>query len=753
MRFAVVLPWWGYALAFGLALVLGWLAYARVPATLTRQARVGFSALRTSTLLLLMLILLRPVVMVPPAAAKNSRLPILVDVSRSMRLIDPSTPLGTGASGLSRLERAQAIVRDLQSQLGKEYRLEVLTFGEALTAATDVDRLAATARRSDLSGAIADLSERYRNDRLAGVIVLSDGGDTAPQEAGEGRAIGAPVMTVGIGNPGVPRDREIVNLTAGEPLLPGASIDVSVSATSTGFGAEPVEMRVSANGRPIEVRRIVPSAEGAPVHAVFTVSPDPDVPTVYTVQIPEAAGEVASENNTRSVLVQPQSGRRRLLVIEGAPGFEHTFLKRALSDDPGLEVDAVVRKGQNDDGRDTFYVQADPSRMAALSSGYPFKRSELFAYDGVIFGNIEADFFTREQLELTNSFIAERGGGLLVLGARSFDRQGLAGTALEQAVPIDLTSRGGVLALASAPAEVMPGGPTAPFTPLLTNDGATHPATRLAVTTEENRKKWSSLPSLASVAQVGGSRSGAQILAVTMSAGGTPQSLIATQRYGQGRSVAFAGEASWRWRMLLPATDTSYETIWRQLARWMTAGAQGPVVISPMSPAVPGGTDRISVIVRDEEFRPVSNAEVAIEMTAPTGQKRQLPAALSAPQDGRFAVATRFDQPGVYKIDAIATRDGVRIGRASRAVLVGGVDLEMTQPRLNEAVLRRLAAESSGRYVRADQAGQLPSLLHESRADAGTPEMRDLWHNGWSLLAIVGLLAVEWVARRRVGLA
>ena len=29
--FAVALPWWGYALAFGAALVLGWLAYARVP--------------------------------------------------------------------------------------------------------------------------------------------------------------------------------------------------------------------------------------------------------------------------------------------------------------------------------------------------------------------------------------------------------------------------------------------------------------------------------------------------------------------------------------------------------------------------------------------------------------------------------------------------------------------------------------------------------------------------------------------------
>jgi hypothetical protein len=31
--------------------------------------------------------------------------------------------------------------------------------------------------------------------------------------------------------------------------------------------------------------------------------------------------------------------------------------------------------------------------------------------------------------------------------------------------------------------------------------------------------------------------------------------------------------------------------------------------------------------------------------------------------------------------------------------------------------------------------------------------MRDLWHNGFSLLAIVLLLAAEWLLRRRVGLA
>src|SRR5688572_29300525 len=165
MRFAVVLPWWGYVATFAAALVLGWLAYARVPVKLTAGRRLGLSALRALTLILLIVILLRPIVMVPPAAANNSLLPILVDVSRSMRLKDDDGP--------ARIERAQAMVKDLQAQLGKEYRLEILTFGETLAAATDVDRLSATARRSDLSGAIADLADRHQQDRLAGVIVLS----------------------------------------------------------------------------------------------------------------------------------------------------------------------------------------------------------------------------------------------------------------------------------------------------------------------------------------------------------------------------------------------------------------------------------------------------------------------------------------------------------------------------------------------------------------------------------------------------
>ena len=85
-------------------------------------------------------------------------------------------------------------------------------------------------------------------------------------------------------------------------------------------------------------------------------------------------------------------------------------------------------------------------------------------------------------------------------------------------------------------------------------------------------------------------------------------------------------------------------------------------------------------------------------------------------------------------------------------MLVGGADAEMADPRLNEPVLQRVAAASGGRMVSPDQIEALAQTLQASVPAAVLSVRRDLWHNGWSLLAIVTLLASEWVVRRRLGL-
>jgi uncharacterized membrane protein len=736
VSFANPLPWWAIVLTVIAAAAVAWLAYNR--RTLAPSRRATLAAIRCITLLALVLFLLRPVVTDTDSNARGAVAAILVDTSRSMSVED-------AAGGVRRIDRARQIVGDrLLPLLSDQFHVEVLAFGDGVRPMRP-DELSATARRSDVSGALAAVRERYRGRPIAGIILLSDGGDTSG--AAEKTTAGGPrvyAVPVGAIQPG--KDREILSVTAADAILDDSRVDLAVSAVSHGLGSTPIELRLLENGRPVDVRRVTPATDGSPVRAVFQVSPGRAGPTVYSVATPVSAGELVPENNVRSTLVQPPSRPRRVLILEGAPGFEHSFLKRALASDTGLEIDSVVRKGRNEQGVDTFYVQAARSRSDSLAHGFPSSREALFAYDTLVLGNVEGHQLTREAIDATRAFVSERGGGLLVLGARSFVRQGLAGTALEDVLPLDLRERGGDVVPASSATGVN--------RVALTSAGEAHPMMQLAPALEDTRKRWASIPALAGVATLGGPRPGASVLAVTSGSGGAPRALVAVQRFGEGRSMLFAGEASWRWRMLLPAADRSYDIFWKQAVRWLALPATDPIQLTMAHGAMPGDALALRVAVRTAAFLPLENATVDLRVTAPDGRVETLRGAPAAGREpgGRYEASFQPASAGVFRVVADVRQGATQLGTATGSVLVGGADLEMTDPRVNRAVLDRLATASGGRVL---DEGQLSSLLTELKAaGSGTAPLvrRDLWHTGWSFATILVLLGTEWVLRRRWGL-
>jgi uncharacterized membrane protein len=737
VSFAHPLPWWALALVVISAGLVAWLAYSR--RTLPPRRRGVLVALRFVTLLALVVFVLRPVASGTDAGARDAVVAILVDTSRSMSIED-------AAGGDRRIERARRIVVDrLLPAIGSQFHVEVLGFGDGV-APVAPDALSATARHSDVAGALAGVRERYRGRAVAGVILLSDGGDTSG--AGERVAEdGPPVYAIGVGSPVAGKDREILGVTAADTILDDSRVDLAVSAVSHGLSNAPIELRLLENGRPIDVRRVTPAAEGAPVREVFQVSPGRGAPTVYTVETPAAAGELVPENNARRVLVQPPSRARRVLLVEGAPGFDHSFLKRAWATDSGLEIDSVVRKGRNEQGADTFYIQAAESRSASLADGYPATREALFRYDALVLANVESHQFSRPQLEATRSFVGERGGGLLVLGARSFLRQGLAGTTLEDALPLELSERGG--------GDVLPAASAAGVNRVsLTAAGEAHPVMQLAAGADDTRKRWEGVPALAAIAPVGGPRPGASVLAVTSGPGGTPRALVAVQRFGEGRSLVFTGEASWRWRMLLPATDRSYDTFWKQALRWLALPAPDPIQLSLPTGAAPGDTLPLRVMVRNAAFEPLSNVTVDLRVISPDGRVESLRAAPDAGRgkEGHHVANMRPEQAGVFKVSAEVRQGATVLGTAGAAVLVGGADIEMADPRLNQAFFERLATASGGRVLSEDQLTGLPGILKAAAPGAELAVRRDLWHTGWSFAAILTLLGAEWILRRTWGL-
>lgn len=735
MTFANPLPWWALGLIVVAAAVVAWQAYRFL--TVPPAIRVALSAVRFVTLMVLVLILMRPVARITDADASSTIVPVLVDVSRSMGIED------TG--GERRMEYARRLLADrLLPALDSTFSVELLSFGESLQPA-DVNAISAVARQSNLESALAALAARYRGRPIAGVVLLSDGGDTMSSETASA-GYPAPVFPIGIGSTSIERDREILSVTAADPVLDDSRVNLAVSAVSHGRGTEPFDLRLLENGRSIDVRRVTPAADGSPAHAVFQVTPPPDAAVVYTVEIPSAADEPVPENNTRSVLVQPPSRPRRILLVEGAPGYEHSFMKRALGGDKGLEVDSVVRNGRNDQGRDTFYIQAAQARSASLRTGYPSRPDDLFRYDAVVLANVSGHQLSRSQLESTRAFVASRGGGLLVLGAQSFVRQGLLDTPVEEALPLDLSDRsGGVLPISRG------GGLNRAA---LTPDGEHHPIMQIGAGSDETRKRWEGMPALASVSPLGGPRAGATVLAVTSGPGGATRALVAVQRFGEGRSMVFTGEAAWRWRMMLPAGDRSYETFWRQAVRWLALPAQDPLSLSLPPAAMPGESLAVRVAVRDASFEPQRDASVAVRVTAPGGRLEELHAVLdpSRASAGEYVAQFRPAEAGVHRVIAEVRREDGELSTASASMLVGGADPEMTDPRLNLQVLERLAAASGGEVVQAGDVGALKDRLLEHASATTLSVRRDLWHNGGWLAAIVALLCAEWVLRRRWGL-
>ena len=158
MHFASPIPWW---LTVAAAAAIAWLAYFLLPpasAAAVAARRWTLTALRALAMAALVFFLCRPIVMRPPEGHSGVVVPILVDVSRSMRVPD--------VDGRPRIDRAVAALdRDLLPALGDGFTPELLRFRRIDGAGALACRCDRNARQSDLTGALAAVRERYRGQR------------------------------------------------------------------------------------------------------------------------------------------------------------------------------------------------------------------------------------------------------------------------------------------------------------------------------------------------------------------------------------------------------------------------------------------------------------------------------------------------------------------------------------------------------------------------------------------------------------
>lgn len=704
--------------------------------------RLVLGALRAAAILLLIGCLMRPVLLLSRAVPQRNVLGVLLDDSRSMRLAD--------VAGTSRLEAVRAAFGDsaaLVRRLGDRFVLRFFRFGADAGAVTGAGALRGTGTRTDLSAALQAAQDELAGVPLAGLVLVSDGADnagtdlTAPLLALRARRV--PVYTVGVGQERFEKDAGIERVALPASALTGAGVLSEVAIRVRGMAGQQLDLVAEDDGRVVAQRPVPISGKEDVARVELRLPPLSPGFHPLTFKVRPVAGEIVTENNEYRGVLRIRPGPEKILYVEGEPRPEMGFLRRAVAGDSALQLVAMLRSAKGK------FLRLGVDDSLELATGFPTRREELFRYRAIVLGSLEASFFTGDQLRMLADFVSRRGGGLIVLGGRSaLAEGGYAETPLAEVLPVTLRRR--------LDSDTEP--PAVELSPRLTPAGKLHPALQLG-TTEDAAARWDSMPPLTAVNRLGPVKPGAMVLLAGRSdPGGATQPILVVQRFGRGTAALLGVQDTWLWRMhpSIPVEDRTHATFWRQLLRWSLDGVPERLEVAA-TPARAGPGEPVVVRARlsDEAYLDANDGAVLARVQSPGGQTVEVPLAWTLRGDGVYEGRFVAQERGLYRIEAEARRgaDTTLTRSAPAALLVDDYGADVEQPELRAPLLRRIAAETGGRYYPIGQAARLADDAAYTESGVTVRESRDLWDMPAVFLALVGLLGTEWAYRRRRGLA
>jgi hypothetical protein len=463
------------------------------------------------------------------------------------------------------------------------------------------------------------------------------------------------------------------------------------------------------------------------------------------VAVDPQEGETLLTNNSQFAFVDVREGGGRILYLEGQPRPEQTFIRRSLRRFPDLDM--------------TYrWISEDTSRDWPIDLGDLLKPGRFDIY---VIGDLPAAALGNAQLEKIAAAV-DGGGGLLVLGGLSaFDSGGYASTPLSRVLPIRMDEGGG----SARPGESGSNQIVGDVSPRVSRP---HPITTLNLDDDSlagQQSAWDELPPLAGVNRLAGPRVAPGVNVLLESADGSP--LMVIGEYGRGRVVAFAGDSTWRWWR--SGKDAAHRRFWRQTVLWLLDRGDESDLGLTLELAQRRFESGDKVTWRASRTGP-DDAEIAFQIVTADGTASDVVAdtrtstgdagAGGQPDDAvsTFEGTIPTLPAGLYRLRATIPGNDSAVEKSFQVL---DNDRELARPFADLTYLAQLSAQTSvsgGASYSPSQVDELIRRITELRRTSSSPVIKkyrlgDHAGSAWPMfLAVVGLLSVEWVLRRRWGL-
>lgn len=737
---------------FIVLIIIGvWFTYFKTTRQLSMGWKSFFVGVRSCVLIILLFCLLRPVINTLQVSSQETYLGVLIDDSQSMSIEDVE-------GNITRRAAVEEVLFDggLLDELSNSFQVRSFRFDKETQRIAGIDNLSEEGTASSIGQALSYVNDQLNGLPLGGLVLISDGADNsdvdpviAAQDFGV-RQI--PIFTLGVGQENIPQDIGIVDVSAAKTVLEGSVFTVEVAVNHQGYEGQEIELSIN-DGEIMVVSDVVTlGAEGVTRRFELELTPERPELIVYDLNVELQSDEIIDENNSYSFLVDnTEKAPLDILYLEGHPRNEYKFIRRALEGDNSLRLATYLQTGP-----EKYYRQGIES-PTELSSGFPTDKEELYQYEAIILGDIEESFFNADQLQMIEDFVAERGGGFLMSGMVDED---FVSTPIADMLPISLVEenflpahlRGGLRRGEHLTGEL--------YYPRVTNNGEFSPLLRLASEDAENRRLWQQLPELQGIYVTGRIKPGATVLVEHPLLQYQNQAIpvIASQRYGSGRSISVATASTWRWQMMLPSGDQSHETLWRQLLRWLSVSAPERISIDFDREFYNVGDEvNVTATVLNDEYEPDNDATLWMQTEDPLAALTDIPMEWDIEKDGVYRSSFTVEEEGVYSmlIDvASAAGNAAADGSEKRAAFVVTPSLrEYTNAEMDSGLLARIAEASGGAFFNLADSTDIVSAI-EFTPNAYSREIQiDLWDRPWLLALLISLLCVDWIARRMKGLS
>jgi uncharacterized membrane protein len=740
------------AVALLAAFLLALLALKPQFGRLTPRRWYVLTGLRIVIILLAMIALLRPTWITTIRTPRTSVFLVLLDMSRSMLL----------PSGISEQRRWQAqarVLAEAQDELrrlggksevrvyGYDHRLTPLEFSAGKIKLPDDAR----GEQTDIGTTLNAALQAEQGKPLAGVLLLGDGTQTAydPLVETQNAArkvrddFAAPLYTVTFGLAGdaaQSRDVAVERLDEQFTVFVKNELVVKSLVRLRGYARQdvPVELLITdREGKEQQVgRRSVRAAEDdRQVEVEFAYTPTTPGHYRLTVRAERQEGEQVEKNNQLDAFLTVLEGGLRVLYLYGNLPFEQKAIRRAINASPDIELD------------DRF-VDVRLKHKWPIDLG---NEITVGRYDAFILSDVEALALGPGNLKAIEEAVG-KGKGLLMLGGQaSFGRGHYRETPLADVLPIEIDRLEGAdfreeevdrLFFLKGPLKMTP---TVP-----------HAVTRL-VAGAENAEVWQHLPPLAWANKFAGAKQSPGTRVLLESPEGAP--LLVSGEYGKGRTLAFAGESTFRWPLAGFAKE--HNRFWRQIILWLVHRddlERDDVWIKLDTRRLnPGSRLGIRAGARTASGDALANARIETSLVHPDGRKESL--ALARDGDDLRGMV----QPtaaGEYAIETAAFDGAREIGTARAEFLVYDRDIELSSPAADPDLMASLAAWTRDEGGRAVPPEEVPKLLAELAAKDPEYEVREIrWKiagtsgDAWLMLVVMTIaLTGEWYLRKRWGL-